>query len=57
MIAAQAIELDPFDARWREWQQKGHDADARFRRRLKTVLIDVVAAVMLAGALWSLLNL
>ena len=44
-----AVDLD---ARWREWQTKGRADEARFRRRLKTVMVDVAAFAAVAGALW-----
>lgn len=44
--------IDSEDARWREWKQKGRDDDARFRRRLRTVIADVAAVAAFAGALW-----
>jgi hypothetical protein len=40
------------DTRWHEWRQKGRDDHQEFRRRLRTVLIDVAGAVALAVALW-----
>lgn len=40
------------DARWRAWQLKGREDEARFRRRLRTVLIDAAAVAALAGAVW-----
>lgn len=40
------------DTRWREWKRKGHDDDARFRRRLRTVVVDAAAIFALGGALW-----
>ena len=40
------------DGRWREWQRKGRDDDARFRRRLRAVVTDVIGVVAFGGALW-----
>jgi len=45
-----STELD--DARWRQWQAKGRADDLRFRGRLRTVVIDVAAVIVIAGALW-----
>lgn len=40
------------DGRWREWKRKGRDEDTLFRRRVRTVLVDVAGVVALGGALW-----
>ena len=40
------------DARWRQWQAKGRADEARFRRSVKTVLVDVAGVVALGAALW-----
>lgn len=40
------------DGRWRQWKRKGREEDARFRRRVRTVLVDVAGVVALGGALW-----
>ena len=40
------------DGRWREWKRKGREEDKRFRRRVRTVLVDVAGLVALGGALW-----
>lgn len=41
------------DARWQQWKAKGRADDARFKRRLKTVLIDGAGILVLCAALWS----
>lgn len=40
------------DARWKQWKAQGRADDLRFGRRLRTILVDVVAAVAVGGALW-----
>ena len=40
------------DERWREWQYKGRYDDARFRRKLRTVLVDGAGVAAVAGAVW-----
>ena len=40
------------NARWLEWKRKGREEDARFQRRLRTVLGDVAGVAALGGALW-----
>jgi hypothetical protein len=47
-----STDSDSEDGRWREWKRKGRDEDARFRRRLRTVVVDVAGVLALAGALW-----
>jgi hypothetical protein len=44
--------IESEDSRWRQWKAKGRADDLRFRRLLKTVLVDVAAVVMIGGALW-----
>ena len=46
------IDNDSEDARWRNWKQKGRVDDARFRRNLRTVLVDVAGVAALGGAVW-----
>ena len=43
---------DPAEARWRQWKMKGRTDDARFRQRLKTVIIDLAAVAAIGGGLW-----
>ena len=40
------------DGRWREWKRKGRDDETRFRRRLRTVFVDVAGVAAFGGALW-----
>lgn len=40
------------DARWRQWKVKGRADDARFGRRVRTIVVDAAAVVALGGALW-----
>jgi hypothetical protein len=40
------------EARWRQWQRKSREDDARFRRQVRTVALDAAAAAALGGALW-----
>jgi hypothetical protein len=40
------------NARWREWKRKGREEDARFRRIVRTVFVDVAGVGALGGALW-----
>ena len=40
------------DERWRAWQYQGRYDDARFRRKLRTVLIDGAGVAAVAGAVW-----
>jgi hypothetical protein len=47
-----AVPMPSESERWNSWRAKGHAADARFRRRLRTAAIDVAATVALAGAMW-----
>jgi hypothetical protein len=44
--------IESEDARWRQWKARGRADEARFRRRLKTVVIYVAAVAALGGALW-----
>ena len=43
---------DSADARWRQWTQQGRADEARFRRKMRTVLVDVFGVVALGGAAW-----
>ena len=43
---------DSDEARWRQWKMKGRNDDARFRQRLKTVIVDLAAVVAVGSALW-----
>ena len=45
------------DLRWREWKARGRADDVRFRRRLRTVVVDSAAVIALCGALWYALKL
>lgn len=40
------------DARWRQWKTKARHDEARFRRRLKVVVVDSAAVLAIAGACW-----
>ena len=40
------------DLRWREWKRQGREDEARFRRTLRTVVVDVAGVAALVGALW-----
>ena len=46
------VVMESEDSRWRQWKAKGRADDLRFRRALKTVLVDVAAVVTIGGALW-----
>jgi hypothetical protein len=53
MTAADVVDTDySDDARWRQWKSKGRDDDARFRRRLRMMIVDIAAVVAVAGAVW-----
>jgi hypothetical protein len=43
---------DTEDARWLQWKAKGRADDERFRRRVRTVLVDLAGVVILGAALW-----
>ncbi len=51
-VAEVAADVAAEDARWRQWKLKGRNDDARFRRRLKTVVGTVTAVLAVAGTLW-----
>jgi hypothetical protein len=51
------IDVSTDDARWRQWKAKGRADDVRFRRRVRTILVDVAGVVAFAGALWFALQL
>ena len=46
----------PEGARWNQWKAKGRADDAKFRRRLRMVIIDVGAVVAFSGAVWFALQ-
>jgi hypothetical protein len=50
------IDVSTDDARWLQWQAKGRADDARFRRRVRTILVDVAGVIAFAGALWLALR-
>jgi hypothetical protein len=56
VIDVAVVDKDSEDVRWRRWQQQGRVDDARFRRNLKTVLVDVIGVVALGGAVWFALE-
>jgi hypothetical protein len=50
VVLVEPIESE--DARWRRWKAKGRADEARFRQKLRTVLVDVVGIAALGGAMW-----
>lgn len=44
------------DARWNQWKAKGRAENARFRRRLKMVVVDLAAVIAFGGAVWFALQ-
>jgi hypothetical protein len=44
------------DARWNQWKAKGRVDNARFRRRLKMVVVDLAAVIAFGGAVWFALQ-
>ncbi len=52
LVPAISADGDSEDARWRHWRTNGRDEDARFRQRLRTVLIDAAGIAALGAALW-----
>lgn len=43
---------DAEEVRWRRWKAKGRKDEARFRRRMKTVVVGIAAVVAVGGTLW-----
>jgi hypothetical protein len=53
MIDEQAIAgQESEEARWRQWKVKGRADEARFRRKLTTVVVAVTGVAAVGGALW-----
>ena len=40
------------EVRWRQWKAKGRADDLRFRRTVRTVVVDGLAIIALGGAVW-----
>lgn len=53
MTVAVDVAMGAAELRWREWKAKGRADDLRFRRRLRTVVVDLVAVAAVGGAIWS----
>ncbi len=47
-----AVALPSESERWHSWKAKGHADNLSFRRRLRMVVLDVVATVAFGGAIW-----
>ena len=52
VIAAGMSDQESEDLRWRQWKAKGREDHLRFRRKLRTVIVDGAAVAAFGGALW-----
>ena len=43
---------DADEVRWRRWKAKGRKDEARFRRKMKTVVVGLAAVLAFGGTLW-----